>query len=229
VPPDTSPSLGDFPKINYMRVMTIPPGHQTFEPVTVAYLHPDAKEAILSYPGFPAPIVKTPFPFKFSINSIPGKGFGAVATTNIEPGELIIAERPLIAMPAGLYTSKDNPMGHRNQQFEAVVNCLGPDSKKMFFDMHNCKSPGTGSNAEKVGGIIDTNAIRIGALPGYNGAYAAVCGLVSRLNHRFGSIHIHHISLTCHIVVPQTHIFIGTFCLSLGKLLPSAGSVQGKR
>ncbi|KAG5640023.1 hypothetical protein DXG03_001656, partial [Asterophora parasitica] len=70
---------------------------------------------------------------------------------------------------------------HPDDIIKSMMERLDPMTQECFYALHNCKS----KDAKSQRGIIDTNALSIGALPGSNkGAYAAVgISYISRLNH----------------------------------------------
>jgi hypothetical protein len=124
---------------------------------------------------FPAPIIPTPLPFRFYFETVEGKGTGTFAATNLSPGDLIISERPLIIHP------HVTPVGvSRKDISKEVVDLLCDSSRSIFYSLHNCK----GSDRSSILGIIDTNAIGIGKLPGFELGFSAVCAITSHLNHR---------------------------------------------
>ncbi|TFK97755.1 hypothetical protein BDV98DRAFT_574148 [Pterulicium gracile] len=62
------------------------------------FLERYVKQVILDTPNFPANLAIPPLaPKAYRVGSIPGKGIGALATRDIKRGELVMAERPLIA------------------------------------------------------------------------------------------------------------------------------------
>ncbi|KAF8876956.1 hypothetical protein BD779DRAFT_1650515, partial [Infundibulicybe gibba] len=56
------------------------------------------KDKILSTPGFPAPLAHPPKVHR--IGSAPGKSLGIFATHDLDMGDLIYAERPLLVLPS---------------------------------------------------------------------------------------------------------------------------------
>ena len=135
------------------------------------------KENILAIPGFPQP-VSVPNPPRYMIGPTKGVGvgIGLIAAVDIDVGDLIVAERPLI-----VYT---NVIGRRSlsapddRQF--LVRNLEPQAYEEYCALRNCK----GYSRPNALGIADSNAMDLGQLPGYSGSCIAVCKVISRVNHR---------------------------------------------
>ena len=65
-----------------------------------------------------------------------------------------------------------------NQKMSAV-DCVA------YFALRNCKP----SNQQLSVGILETNALSVGALPRYNSLFLCVCKYISCINHRYnGSV-----------------------------------------
>ncbi|GLB44592.1 putative SET domain-containing protein [Lyophyllum shimeji] len=150
-------------------------------PKTLCLLFPGAREGILTLRGFPAPLPRAAKSLSreplYDIRRIPGLGRGAVANKALQPGDLIICERPLLLFPAAF--PKHGPES-RGTRFKDMVESLPREKRDLVFDLHNCMKNGL----KNVKGIIDTNSLGIGRLPGsYKGAYAVLCPRIARMNH----------------------------------------------
>ena len=160
-------------------ITTLP--HNTFpgEPKTECLLRPQVKDEILAIPGFPKPFI-TPYPPKHEIKPVKAAGLGVFATTDIEMGDIIIVERPMI-ISTQLVTARSNLVCHQPLALQhTLIKRLSDADREEFFALSNCK----GYTKPNISGIADTNAIGIDALPGYNGQCAGVCKVISRINHR---------------------------------------------
>ena len=84
----------------------------------------------------------------FICTEIPGKGEGLVATRNIEYGELIIQERPIMETgPLPLQKERD---------LKIIVNKLCDEDKETIMGMHDAH----GKNGKKsILGIVNTNSL----------------------------------------------------------------------
>ncbi len=67
----------------------------------------------------------------FIIKESPGKGIGMFATREIQRGELIIFEKPLLTIPSS-YAG-----------YESIIEKLLPDERRLFYDLHDCHSAGS--------------------------------------------------------------------------------------
>lgn len=106
-----------------------------------------------------------------SLEEIPGKGKGLVATRTIPIGTRILSEKPIIRVP------KDAPdtlalRASINKQ----VDALTPDQRQDFISMHNIYD---GDAASRYLGIIRTNAIPFGDDVEGGGIFLDAC----RINH----------------------------------------------
>ncbi|KAK7680319.1 hypothetical protein QCA50_016559 [Cerrena zonata] len=178
--PESVPTFaGDDSQTNVFWT-TLPPYDSVGpdEPLTHCLLRVGVKEKILAIPGFPHPLI-VPDPPRYKITPIPGAGMGMTATVDIDVGDLIVVERPLIISTQVVAAMGDLPSLHPKEFQRMLVERLNKQSYEDFFALHNCK----GYTRENFTGIIDTNSIGIGNIPGYNGQCAAVCKLISRANH----------------------------------------------
>ena len=102
----------------------------------------------------------------FSVVPIPGKGFGCIATRDIEQGERILAEAPMIVQGAGM-----PPLAE-------VVGALSSHERQRFFDL--AQNSTRFGDVKTPAGIVATNGI-----PFREGArqLGGVFPTASRLNH----------------------------------------------
>lgn len=128
-------------------------------------------------PDFPKPFT-TPSPPVHKIIAIEGAGLGMCATTNIARGETILRERPLFVYPAAVWSSTEEDA---LELLDKAVDGMDTDIKRAVLELHN----GKGSEAPSdLKGIVDTNSLLVGLIPGYRAAYAGLARDISRINHR---------------------------------------------
>lgn len=71
--------------------------------------------------------------------------------------------------------------GH--QFLEAQVNMMCKADREALLALHDCESVGVPT----LRGIMSTNAMHVGSLPGYDARCSAVCRDISRVNHRYAT------------------------------------------
>jgi len=179
------PAMGAFPRESFnFNIITLPKPSIFLpnEPISLCLLYPGARESLLALPDFPAPYIHYSSPIPYSISSVPGAGLGMFAAFDLNPGELILRERPMIVLPIGIPYAPGMTV-HPDQILESLLEKLCSSSREAFYRLHNCKGPASGRS--RASGILDTNTLATDALPGeYNGLYGAVCRHLSRINHR---------------------------------------------
>ncbi|KAI0738337.1 hypothetical protein C8Q80DRAFT_1124948 [Daedaleopsis nitida] len=106
-------------------------------------------------------------------------GLGTFATVDIEQGGLIMRETPLILYPQVIPFRSDLAPERAYPDLEHAVHSLSTTNREAFFDLMNSHL----TEPSRVRGIIDTNALDIGHLPGTPCEYAAICKDISRVNH----------------------------------------------
>ena len=158
---------------------TIPPYNHTCpeEPTVECIIRPEAMDKLLEIPGFPYPLA-APNPPRYEIKPIPGAGLGVVAATDLDIGDDIIVERPLLLNSLTLWPMGNLP--HPNKFMRVLVERMSHEDAEDFFALNNCK----GYSVPHIQGIVDTNSIGLGPLPGYDGECVGVCKTISRVNHR---------------------------------------------
>ncbi|KAK7683568.1 hypothetical protein QCA50_013406 [Cerrena zonata] len=104
---------------------------------------------------------------------------GMFAAQDIDIGEVIVAERPLI-VAVGHMRQSPYPFHHPWELQRMVAERLTGKNREEFFALHNCK----GYTRPHVTGIMDTNAVgfRLG-MSDYDAECQAVCKDISRANH----------------------------------------------
>ncbi|KAK0189853.1 hypothetical protein F5146DRAFT_932000 [Armillaria mellea] len=111
------------------------------------------------------------------LHDVLGAGKGMFAAKDLAPGDLILRERPVVVIPEIIPTVN----GDASQFIILAVQNVPPKEKEVFLQLHDCKK-----FPDNVKGIVDTNAMNIGRLPGpFEGSFAGVALGLSRINHRF--------------------------------------------
>ena len=86
------------------------------------------KRKIMSTPGFPSPIVHPPR-VVYEIRQVADRGLGVFAAQNIEAGDLIIAERPLMVRAAWNAATARSDLS-QEEKLRAVGDQLQPQTKR---------------------------------------------------------------------------------------------------
>lgn len=145
------------------------------------------KPKVLNASGYPAQIPEPRLPDLCEVRSTPDMGMGVFAKHDIERGEIILAERPLLVIP-------ENIVGATPSEFEslleAAVGRLSPESQADFKELQNSFSSDQCAGRPLLG-IVKTNNYTIGNL--FDGSnmsenYVIVNKVASRINHRCVSL-----------------------------------------
>ncbi|EJF61803.1 SET domain-containing protein [Dichomitus squalens LYAD-421 SS1] len=143
---------------------------------SVALLHAENASALCLAKFAPIALRLTP---RYHISDAGEGGLGLFATTNIARGELVLRERPLIVYPQMLPFYSTRPAGQQYPELERAMELMSTDKQEAFFGLMNAQQ----EEPSLVKGIIDTNALYVGSLPGAPHQYAGVCEHISRINH----------------------------------------------
>ncbi|THU86386.1 SET domain-containing protein [Dendrothele bispora CBS 962.96] len=171
---------------------------------SVCYISGRAKRAILSVPGFPEPLPRSDCsrPQQYKIIETPGKGMGMFATRDIEYGELILTERPLLVFPVAdrymwnltypehltIDQIQQVQLNQKEKLMETLVDQMPKENQEAYKKLANCH-PEDGSGP--LHGILRTNDFCIRdyyepKIPGYPEAITLYGGTfkdISRINH----------------------------------------------
>ncbi|KAI0326497.1 hypothetical protein GY45DRAFT_1226985, partial [Cubamyces sp. BRFM 1775] len=116
----------------------------------------------------------------YRVSAAENCGLGMFSTATIARGDLILCERPLLVCPQLLpYRSSRQPLKQYPELHDAVSR-MRPGDLEAFYALANCYDP---ASVPSTKGIIDTNALHLGALGSSNRLYGAVCKDISRINH----------------------------------------------
>ncbi|KAH8096639.1 hypothetical protein BXZ70DRAFT_1066025 [Cristinia sonorae] len=153
------------------------------------------KHKILSVPGYGARVPK-PAGTTYRVSEAAGKGLGVFATRDIQMGELIMAERPLMITPVVMpsrCTSELQGLSHNDfvqvklhdaeKIFEWVVDRMTPENREALMALTNSHSLEGGG---PIIGRVKTNGFGESEIvdgPGAECQYSVLCDALSRLNH----------------------------------------------
>lgn len=152
------------------------------------------KARILSTPGYPQP-VKPPPKTRYCISKSPKRDLGVFATESIEPGALIISERPLLLAMVSCPVLGELSKSATHEQFvaaslhsaekflEQAVSRMAPERQKAYRELHNSHlHDGSGPLL----GVMRTNGLMAKPLCGSTPSTqcTGVCEIMSRVNHR---------------------------------------------
>jgi hypothetical protein len=104
----------------------------------------------------------------YTLQPIPGKGKGLIATRAISQGELILSEPPLFT------TASLSDPATFEKDLGAIVKALPKEGQRAFLSLHN-NNPG----ADPFSNIVRSNGYPLGP----NSEVGAIFPLVARLNH----------------------------------------------
>ncbi|KAF4577219.1 hypothetical protein EYR36_005206 [Pleurotus pulmonarius] len=153
-----------------------------------------AKRELIEYPDYPQEPYR-PSELKerpYSIVEISGKGLGMVATKDLAPGDLIVAERPLLVAPRLLRTlgsvvfhdnaTKEQQEAAKSFETEKTIRYaydrMRPEDQAAYMKLHNAHlHDGSGP----LFGIMRTNRYALFDLQGET--YTGVFEDLSRINH----------------------------------------------
>ena len=148
----------------------------------------------MSTPGFPARTPKPRRPDLYEVRTTSDMGLGVFAKYNINRGEIIFSERPLLLGPSWLasvnlhdrYTpaqARQIMMFENEKVLEVAVQHMNENNKALYMALHNSH---TNDGSGPLLGIKRTNGFGTSKLSDGASAlhYSAVCTIGSRLNHR---------------------------------------------
>jgi len=146
------------------------------EPYSIFLLYPGAKEAIEAISGFPTPY-RPSLRVHYRIGDAPSAGKGMFALTDLNTGDLILRERPLLIFP--LFIAGNGLATVEVILMQAIME-MKPEYRVEFAKLTNC-----GAEVGPILGIMGINSLCARRMPGaYAGRYAGVCCDLSRVNHR---------------------------------------------
>ena len=90
---------------------------------------------------------------KYNVKCINGKGLGMFANQNIQAGEMILSEQPLLKL-----TKEYTIVKEKQADIELELSRLTENEKKLFTDLSDCHSPSKPTYLT----IYQTNALPLG-------------------------------------------------------------------
>ena len=171
------PSLKDAS----FHTLVIPdnPNPDTTHEASVALLHRETALALRSE-SITISATLNSLSSPYQISDAGESGLGVFATVGFQRGERIICERPLIVYPQLLPFHSGRPNGQQFPELDGAIARMIIENRDAFFRLLNVHA----EEPSLAKGIIDTNALFVGPLPGGSYHYAAVCKDISRINHR---------------------------------------------
>lgn len=120
---------------------------------------------------------------KYKIMPVVGKGLGMIATTNIERGTRVLAEKAMISWVQSL-ESDDQKAESFGTALAGRVSSLNQEQRKQFFALANVhvKLTGEETNEERCAGIARTNAAFMSLRDG-GVAKRGIFPVAARINH----------------------------------------------
>ncbi|KAI0318663.1 hypothetical protein OF83DRAFT_1056464 [Amylostereum chailletii] len=159
-----------------MSIVSIPrtiadPWHDYF---SSCLFYPGVKEHITALPLSPVPYDAGLCGGNVKIMDVLGAGRGIFAQRDFQAGELILRERPLLVIPKIF-----PPNTPYISWIQMTASALPDLQKTRLYALRNCKT----QDPKDDSGIISTNALPIGTLPGFRIMHVAVHYLISHANH----------------------------------------------
>jgi len=105
------------------------------------------------------------------IKKIAGKGIGMLALRKLYPGDLIVAEKPVLTMPRAVF---DSDRQSTEDWLSKAINLLGSEDKELLLSLTDCCNP-EDDNVTYIG-LLYTNCMS------WEGD-VVVCPLVATANH----------------------------------------------
>ncbi|KAF4590778.1 hypothetical protein EYR40_009375 [Pleurotus pulmonarius] len=183
----------EIPTDNPSAIYTTQPMGSSY-PVECLLHSAAAKRELVEFPGYPLEIHRPSEVEErsYTIVDIPGKGLGMVATQDIEQGDLIASERPLLLAPHGMCGFRDIWFEYEATQEEqqaamfsevervlrVAYDRMRPDDQAAYMKLHNAHlDDGSGPLL----GILRTNVYSLFDMQGSK--YTGVFNELSRINH----------------------------------------------
>lgn len=142
----------EIPTDNPSAIYTSQP-RGSYYPVECLLHSAAAKRELIEHPNYPLEIYR-PSELEerpYSIVDIPGKGRGMVAAQDLEPGDLIVSERPLLLAPHGMCglrhisfnydATEEQQQAAKYFETERVLRVayhrMRPDDQAAYMKLHN--------------------------------------------------------------------------------------------
>jgi hypothetical protein len=113
----------------------------------------------------------------YRIGDVPGAGKGMFALTDLNTGDLILRERPMLLVPPMIRHTGATSV---EEVVMLSIAAMKMEDRAEFVKLANCKT-----EMNPIAGVMNTNALNALYMPGpYDGPYAGICRDLSRVNHR---------------------------------------------
>ncbi|KAF9012819.1 SET domain-containing protein [Hymenopellis radicata] len=156
------------------------------------FIPPSMEKAILALPGFPAALQR-PLQRTYSLVDVLGKGRGMIAACEIQAGDLIIEERPLVVGPTdwtvrtsvlpSLLQVERMQAAQEEQMVHAALQRMTSEYRKAFEDLLNSREDGISGPLR---GRCKTNGFALGNIihdDDDDKPFYGVFKTLSRVNH----------------------------------------------
>ncbi|TFK96473.1 hypothetical protein BDV98DRAFT_575992 [Pterulicium gracile] len=162
------------------------------------------KKYIMTTPNFPAAVPPPSLGLAYKVTKLPGKGLGILAMRDVQGGQLVLAERPLVICPLVLpsqeyiksmpdhFTIEDYLIAalQGNERFmEVSFSTMPAEKKPAFLALHSAH---TADGSGPIVGRLRTNTFGIHELMenpeevhDQERTFSGICEVGSRFNHRY--------------------------------------------
>jgi hypothetical protein len=174
-----------------LSVSVIPDDINDPDAAVPCILDPVAKRIFLGTPGFPKPLQRQPVRHRIAPSE--GKGLGAFATVDMDAGECVISERPLVLATTdgacSYVEAKDYKIRDKTEKlFEEAVSKQTPKRRASFMKLCGVERENPRHPLSDI--YQNTSVSIVYPRPPGEGFYAGVCKDIARLNHRSVSISV---------------------------------------
>jgi hypothetical protein len=187
---DYDPSISRYPDEVYVLVSVPPKNGSGTNPLGLneraeCMLRGGADmNAVFSVSNFPLPMPR-PKEINYQILSTPTMGLGMFATRDLNIGDLILAERPLLFIPRVAHRQVQSQQTlNYDETIEPCFQRLTADNRAAYGELSNSH---TSDGSGPLLGVARTNGCGVELREGSR--YTAIYKEISRINHRY-NIHI---------------------------------------
>jgi hypothetical protein len=138
------------------------------------------------FPNFPEPVQLNVAARCYRIEPVKDQGLGMIATRNIEPGETIVSERPIMLLPDSVPY-----MRLQDRPITTLWDRLNKKQAAILEGLFDCNPPPPQSSKSPITdirkGIVDTNSLGLQFFTGpeVDDMYAGIFPEIARCNHRY--------------------------------------------
>ena len=151
--------------------------------ISVWALNDDVKDKYANMSRHP---IRQSVDVPYKISPIESRGRGAIATRDIQTGEIVLCERPILMIPTVFGIPTTGPNRSKFWAMEGLLlrmfAMLDQESRKKVLELHNCKWPDV--RVGPLTGIMETNTLLCDLPHGYLcEEYDSLCVNLSYFNH----------------------------------------------